>query len=412
MEDVQISFAANLGASAFAVGVLVILGLGLTFRQAIPILLIGNLAGGLGFGLAAAMGPALGFPQMIISRSAFGRKGNYLPAGLNWICTMGWFTFNTILGAMAMQAVIPGFNLYFGIAILIVIQTAIGILGHDMIHVFEKALAVLVGIVFLAFFILTLPRIGYAFSYVPPNGSADLASFGAIGATMALSFSFLISWAPYASDYSRYLPKRTSKLRIALLTMAGGAISSFCAELLGAIMAAIIRDPVSLAQNSSLFAGIVSFSGGLGTILLIVFVLGEIAANAINIYSNSLSTLALDQKARRWVTVGVGGVVGFVLAVVVGVNFVTDFESFLLVLDYWITPWLAIILVDFFISKRTEKTLRRNVKSVYWTVLVIYLISIAMGSLSGLLGGTDFSYFISFVIAGIAYFVYRKYGKN
>ena len=177
-------------------------------------------------------------------------------------------------------------------------------------------------------------------------------------------------------------------------------------------MAAIIRDPVSLAQNSSLFAGIVSFSGGLGTILLIVFVLGEIAANAINIYSNSLSTLALDQKARRWVTVGVGGVVGFVLAVAVGVNFVTDFESFLLVLDYWITPWLAIILVDFFISKRTEKTLRRNVKSVYWTVLVIYLISIAMGSLSGLLGGTDFSYFISFVIAGIAYFVYRKYGKN
>src|SRR5712692_1603951 len=105
-------FAANLTVADYVIGVLTVQVFGLTVIQALPVLAIGNLLAGLALGLSAAMGPKLGFPQMLSSRSSFGRQGNYLFGGLNWISTVGWFTVNTILGAEAVQAVLPGANFY------------------------------------------------------------------------------------------------------------------------------------------------------------------------------------------------------------------------------------------------------------------------------------------------------------
>ena len=42
-----------------------------------------------------------------------------------------------------------------------------------------------------------------------------------------------MSWSPYASDYSRYLPRTSSKWKVVAFTMAGGAIASAWAELAG-----------------------------------------------------------------------------------------------------------------------------------------------------------------------------------
>jgi NCS1 family nucleobase:cation symporter-1 len=424
-------FAANIGAAGFAIGILVVLGFGLTLAQALPILLISSLAGGLVLGLTAAMGPELGFPQMLISRSPFGRKGNYLPTGFNWISTIGWFTFNTIIGAMALQAIIPSFGLSIWIIMLMLIQVIIAIFGHDMVHVFEKVMSVVLGLVFLAIFISTIPELGSAFAYMPP-GASTAVSIGAIGATIAVAFSYVIAWAPYASDYSRYFPKKISKLRVALFAMIGSAIGSFTVELLGAIVAAIMKTPSVVTSNATLFSGIASHFGNVGTVMLAALAAGVVTANALNIYSNSLSALVLDVKAKRWLTVSIGGIIGFALAIAVGTNFVADFENFLLVLDYWITPWIAIMLVDFFIAKRTASTLNKKPRDFYLPTLGIYLLSILLsapfmwpsvicsasscavpfvGALAGIFGNADFSYFISFAIAGVAYFIYRKWKK-
>ena len=429
MRAFTVWFAANLGAAGFAIGVLAVWGFGLTLAQAIPVILISNIVGGFVLGMTASMGPELGFPQMFISRSAFGRKGNYLPAGLNWISTIGWFTFNTILGAMALVAIFPGFmptiSFYIWIIALMFIQVIIAIFGHDMIHVFEKVMSVVLGLVFLAIFVLTLPQLGAALAYVPPVAFAS--SLGAIGATIAVAFSYIIAWSPYASDYSRYFPKKTSKARVAMFAMLGGALGSFGVEALGAIVAAVLRTPAALSSNATLFLGISHAFGGLGIVLLAALAVGVITANALNIYSNSLSALVLDVKVKRWITVAVGGLLGLALALYVGENFAVDFENFLLILDYWITPWIAIMLVDFFIAKRTAKAMKGTAKLFDVRTIAIYLLSIALsapfmvpsgitgpviGSLSYIFGGADFSYFVSFAIAGVAYFLYRKYCKR
>ncbi|MCL4518253.1 MAG: cytosine permease [Thaumarchaeota archaeon] len=403
-------FAANLTIADYVIGVLITAVFGLTLLQSIPIMIAGNVLGGLVVGLSGAMGPKLGFPQMFSSRSSFGKRGNYIPGALNWISTAGWFTVNTILGTMAIQALIPSANYYLGAILLVAVQVLIGIYGHDFIHLFERAMSVILGLLFFAVLVLALPKIG---SVVPPNSSVFGAPIGAAATALAVTFSYIMSWSPYASDYTRYLPESSSKLKLTLFALAGGAIASFFVELIGAIVGA-------LTQSSDYFVSLRNFSGNLGDVVLVGLILGAVAANALNIYTNSLSALVLDVKAKRWITVTFAGALGLVLALIGGANFEGNFENFLLILDYWITPWLAIILVDFFVARRTTSEACENAKSWDFGTLGIYGLSVLIsvpfmvppsgwvGPLAYIFGGADFSYFISFGIAAILYGLYRK----
>jgi nucleobase:cation symporter-1, NCS1 family len=404
-------FASNLTIADYVIGVLVTQVFGLTFLQSLPILAIGNVLGGLVLGLSSAMGPKLGFPQMFSSRASFGRKGNYALGGLNWISTAGWFAVNAILGTLAVLALFPSANYYLVATILVSVQVLIGIYGHDFIHVFEKYMSVVLGLLFFVVFVLALPQLGKV------SNASQLAvplTLGAAGTTLAVSFSYIMSWSPYASDYSRYLPETTSKTRVVLYTLAGGAIASFAVEALGALVGALT------SSSLGYFVALRSFAGDAGDIVLVGLILGAITANALNIYTNSLSALVLDIKTKRWITVVAGGIVGLGLAFVGGNNFPANYENFLLVLDYWITPWLAIVIVDFYLVGRTTPSSTSSAPGWDLGALGIYALSILAsvpfmvwpstytGPLSKFFGGADFSYFISFGIAAILIYAYRK----
>lgn len=412
-------FASNLTVADYVIGVLCTLAFGLTVAQAIPILAFGNLLGGVFLGLSSAMGPSLGLPQMFSSRSSFGRKGNYVPGALNWISTAGWFTVNTILAAEAVHVLIPGANFAASAVLLVVVQVIIAIYGHDLIHLFEKAMSIVLGLLFLWVFVLTLPHLSNALSYVPAGGSVSTVALGAVGTVIAVSFSYLMSWSPYASDYSRYLPVSTSKGKVAIMALAGGALASFAVEAIGALVGA-------LTQSFDYFGALYRFAGDTGTLAVLAIILGAVAANALNIYTNSLSALVLDVRVKRWVTVIAGGVFGLVLALAGGAHFESFYENFLLALDYWITPWLAIVLVDFFVAKITTVGTSLDAKPWRLPTLLIYGISVAVsvpfmvpsvslgfpvGALAYLFSGADFSYFISFGVAAVLELLYlRKAG--
>jgi nucleobase:cation symporter-1, NCS1 family len=407
-------FAANLTVADYVIGVLTVQVFGLTVVQALPVLAIGNLLGGIVLGLSAAMGPRLGFPQMLSSRSSFGRRGNYLFGGLNWISTVGWFTVNTILGVEAVQAVYPGTNFYAGATILVAVQIIVAVYGHDFIHLFEKAMSIVLALLFFGIFVLTLPRLH---EVVPIGGAVAAPTLGTFGVVLAVSFSYLMSWSPYASDYSRYLPSSTSARKVALYALAGGAGASFAVEVIGALVG-------SLTPGLGFFGGLYSFAGIFGPLAILAIILGAMAANALNIYTNALSALVLDVKTKRWVAVVVGGLVGLALSFAGQVNFELNFENFLLVLDYWIMPWLGIVLVDYFISRRTTVQTSTEAPSLDGSALASYLVAVLVsvpfmvpairlwypvGALANLFGGADFSYFVSFLVAaGVTYFIRKR----
>jgi NCS1 family nucleobase:cation symporter-1 len=414
-------FAANLTIADYVVGVITTGFSGFTMSRIIPILLVGNLLGGLFVGLAAAMGPGLGFPQMLSSRASFGRLGNYIPGALNWISTVGWFTVNTILAVVALRVIFPGANFVLSAAAYVIIQAVIAIYGHDFIHLFEKVMSIVLGLLFLLIFVLTIPDLGKAFAY-QPGGAGSAFSLGSIGILLIICFSYLMSWAPYASDYSRYFAPSTSKTRVLVLALAGGAISSFAIEVLGALVASLTP-----SENGSFayFNGLNSYAGSFGALAMVTLILGAFAADALNLYTNSLSALVLDVKAKRWMTVTAGGVAGFIIAVAVQASFERFFENFLLALSYWIMPWLAIVLVDFYVAKRTSVETSANPARWDWSALAIYGFSILVsvpfmvpqvtlgypvGALSSWFGGADLSYFISFAVAFVLMTIVRTVG--
>ena len=82
------------------------------------------------------------------------------------------------------------------------------------------------------FVVLTISIAGKAdTSYTDGFSGAD--QIGAFIAYVAIVASFVIAWALYVSDYSRYLAPDTSPSRVFWLTFAGMAIASAWLEILG-----------------------------------------------------------------------------------------------------------------------------------------------------------------------------------
>jgi len=79
-------------------------------------------------------------------------------------------------------------------------------------------------------------------------------------------------------------------------------------------------------------------------------VLGSICANALNIYSGGMSFLTMGVKLKtnllRALTAVAFGVPGFFLAHWAMTNPANNLENFLLVMSYWIGPWLGVIFAD------------------------------------------------------------------
>lgn len=403
--------ASNLTIADYALGFLPV-SLGVPLPSMIVGLLVGNILGSLFLAVAVAMGPKMGVPQMFISRWSFGRKGNYLFAALNWISTAGWFTVNVILGTFALQTLFPIMPFYIGAVLTVVVEVLLAIYGYDIIHGFEKAMAILLGglFAFTTFIILTQHYAAIS-SYSPSTFGRGALAILAI--TLAASFAYVMSWSPYGSDYSRYLPENTP-FRASVLNAFGGAfIGSFWLEVLGAFVAIIVP-----SASNSISALPIAF-GVLGLPIVVAIALGGVAANVLNIYTNALSALVLDIRAKRWMVVVFGGCVGFLLALYGAGNFGGFYEQFLLLLDYWITPWFGILAIDFFVLKKASFAKMSLIPSFSWRAIASYLIGILIsvafipsisyvaytGPIAQLLGGADFSYFVSFIASAIIYYV-------
>jgi len=411
-------FGANLTIADFALGSLFF---GLPFSSIIIAIIVGNIFGGLLLGLNASMGPTFGYPQMMISRAVMGRTGNVPFALANWISTVGWFTVNIILGGYALQLAF-GLPFYLAAGVMVVVDVVLATYGHDIIHTFEKVMSVVLGIMFGAMTVLAYFKMGANFSAYQATASFNLYFWALV---VAVVFSYLMSWSPYASDYSRYLPRTSSKWKILAYTMAGGAIASAWAELAGFFV-------YVGANNTHLnaIAALASVSGGYQVFTLLAIVLGAVAADALNLYTNSLSALVLYNKAGRVQTVFLAGIVGFVLALIGSSNFGGFYQSFLLTLDYWITPWIGVMVGAFFVKKVMSGV--ESAPAFLKAGLGAYVLGLAVslpfmnltsycfpsgcltyvGPIANLIGGADVSYFVAAIAAFAAYALIARREKT
>ena len=399
--------AANLTIADFALG-FALVALRLPLLPSLIALGLGNVLGGAVLALSAAMGPTAGYPQMFIGRRPFGRVGGYIPAGLNWISTAGWFTVNTILGAFAVQLLAPALPFWAAAFVLVGGQTLIVVYGHNLVQVFERWMAFLLAILFAIATGIALSHGSAIAAWNPKPAGSTLALFAIV---LAASFSYIMSWSPYGSDYSRYLPETTSRTQVILYVFAGSAIASFWLEVVGVLIA------ILAPHASSSVAALQQVMGGFGAVAVLAVILGATTANALNLYSNAMSARVLDVRWPRWRLAVLAAVLGFGVALYGATqNFTGFYVNFLLLLDYWIMPWLAIVLLDFYWLRRQSPESFGRAPDWNLRGPIAYLIGLLasvpfmapearwyVGPLSAWFGGADFSYFIGFLVAGAVY---------
>ena len=408
-------FGANVEFATLVTGALATGVFGLSFWQAALAIVIGNVLGALALGALSTFGPKHGVPQLIQSRKAFGYYGNFIPGILNFVAGFSWFAVNTVLGVYALEWL---FHMSFGLGLVImaIIQIVIAVYGYNLIHVLERYLAIFLTVVFL---IVTV--YGFANGHISAAPNLKLASAvggttGAFMLTLAIAFSYCLGWMAFASDYTRYLPEKTSARAVFGNAFWSLLIAGIWLEVLGAALATLkgIFVPTDLVTHLLPYA--------LGVVTMIAVVLGTITANVLNIYSGALSSLVIDIPMKRWMSAVVVGVLGTLLAWYASQNgtFFSKYQTFLFLLGYWVAPWLAVVLVDYFVKAKGEYATsefydrKRPFGMGFWAWIIGVLASVPFMNQYGMFVGPfasshpqfgDITYFVGFVVAALVYAV-------
>src|SRR6202012_5877667 len=148
----------NMEFATVFVGFIGVAYFGLSFWATFLAIVLGTALGSLTLGLLSQDGPLYGVPQMVISRLGFGYWGNVLPAGVNaLVAGIGWFAVNSVSGALALNA-LTHLPEVLCLLIVVALQLAVALLGHNLIHVFERYAFPVLVIIFVVASIWTLSK--------------------------------------------------------------------------------------------------------------------------------------------------------------------------------------------------------------------------------------------------------------
>ena len=417
-------FMSNAQIATLAVGTFSITGGG-NLIWSILAIISGVLFGTFFMAFHSAQGPQLGLPQMIQSRPQFGYVGALLVWAFAYLQYAGFNIFNTILAGDALHSTIGGPSKMW-IVVATVVAAVVALVGYDLIHGVERWLTagflVIFGLLTIGVCTLSYPAGSFdlgGFKWTP-----FLIQFGAVA-------GYQISWAIYVSDYSRYLPPSVTVRKTFLWTYWGSALGAIWLMCLGAALAAWA------AANFETIASIKEAGdhvfSGFGAIALVFSTLGLISVTALNMYGGSLTLIsAIDsfKKIRptatlRIVTIGFTAVLSLIPALLIGENFLTNFEDFLLLVLYLFVPWTAVNLVDYYVVRRGHYAIAEifNPHGLYgrwgWRGITSYLVGFAAmlpflstskytGFVAAALDGADISMFVGLPVAGILYWVLAK----
>jgi NCS1 family nucleobase:cation symporter-1 len=417
-------FGSNVQLLTIVTGGLAVTVFGLPFAWAVLGLTVGNFVGGIFMALHAAQGPTLGVPQMVQTRGQFGSIGALLVVGIVIVMYVGFLSSNIVLGGEALASLTPGWPDSWGIVVVGVLGVVATIYGHDLIHAYARVMS------YVSSAVLVLAGVWIVRVHgLPPDFWArnSLSATGLMG-TISVAALWQISYAPYVSDYTRYMPADT------------GAIPAFWASYwgctLGSLLPMILGATVGLAApKGSLVHGLALLTAGISPLVLIVFSVGIAASNAMNLYCGMLSTLTFGQTlfpswspGPRARTIVALVLFGFALAgaILSKDSFLANYEDFILLLLYVLVPWTAINLVDYYLlrhGKYDVESFFRHDGGIYGRVngaaVTCYLLGILVqlpfvasalytGPIARTIGGIDLSWIIGLAVTSPVYYWLAK----
>jgi nucleobase:cation symporter-1, NCS1 family len=361
----------NMEFATIFVGVLAVAGFGMGFWSAALALIVGSAVGAVVQGALSLRGPKYGVPQMVLSRLGFGYWGNVLPAGLNSVTAgIGWFAVNSVSGALALN-VLTHLPQVLCLLIIVAVQVFVAFFGYNLIHMFERYAFPILAVIFLI-------ATGVILSKAHP-GAHHQTIPGAFLLTLGASFGYAAGWNPYAADYTRYFKPDSDRAAIAWSSGLGLFLSCALLEIVGAAVGTAVSPGNALAGPGGMTSLLAT---PLADLTLLAIALGAVSANVLNIYSGALSFTAIGIKlplSLRRAIVALGfGTIGFFLAWSGLHNAGAKYTNFLLIIAYWIAPWLAVIFCDMLLRRNPDESLLFATHRTNWAGPVAMLAGIGI----------------------------------
>jgi purine-cytosine permease-like protein len=374
----------------------------------------------------ASQGAELGLPQMIQSRAQFGVRGVIVPLLGVLVSLLGYNVVATVLLAAGLHQ-LWGLDGTASAVAISALAAALAIWGHDWLH---RVFRLLFWVSLPLFTVLSLAILaGRAGGHLQAPGGFGWPAFLT---QLASAASFNVTAAPYVSDYSRYLPQRTPRYQIILNVFAGSALSAIWLIALGAWLS------THMGVTDGLIA--LQLSGdavrqGLGSALAATSIAALVATIGMNAYSAMLTVLTtLDSlrpfsptRAWRVVVILAATVAWLLVATGFGDDAVTMVNAMLVIMLYFLMPWTAVNLIDYFLLRRGRYSIPDlcTPQGIYgaWggRGLKAYAIGFAAsipffvvpnfytGPVAERLGGIDIGWIVSLAVSSLAYLVLSRH---
>ncbi|WP_322060604.1 purine-cytosine permease family protein [Paraburkholderia sp. J63] len=415
-------FCTNVAPLAVISGATSVLVFHLDLVSAICAIAAGQFFGAIFHALTSAQGPLVGVPQMIQSRAQFGRYGSLLVVGFTTLIYLGFFVSNIILAGKTLHTAAPAVPAPVATVIGAVLATLVGVIGCHFIHRFNKVGAWFMGGALVIGIALMAPHLD---ARIFEQGHFDLANWFAMFGLCAV---WQISFAPYTSDYSRYLPASTGFAKTFAYTYFGTSLGTIFAFLFGVLA-------VSTGHSTDAMQAVREQTGLFGYVLICLFLVNIIGHNGMNLYGAVLSFITAAQTFRphwvpgRNVRVAVSAILlvaSTVTALWASSNFIALFLNAIFALRIVLAPWIAINLIDFYLVNNRHYRVAEIISSnggVYgsfnFKAIAIYVFGIAIqvpfmdesffhGPWASILGGADVSWMVGLVATALACYLFAS----
>ncbi len=366
----------------------------------------------------ATQGPVLGLPQMIQSRAQFGFRGVLLPLIGTLFTFVGFNVVDVVIIKSGLEEIF-GWNSVVVAVVITVVAAGLAIFGHDLLH---KAFRVLFWISLPLWLVLTYGVLSGA--VVATAATAGSLSWVAFLAQFGVAASYNITYAPYVSDYSRYLPRDTRPASIIASVFVGATASPVWLIPLGAWMATSLGASDALAGINATGNATVPL---LGSVLAVVATLVLVATMGLNAYSGMLTVVTgLDSvrsvrptRRLRVITIAVLAVGWLAMSLLLS-NATAALNTTLLIMLYLLVPWTAVNLTDFFFVRRGHYVIADlfTPAGVYgawsWRGLAAFAAGIAAeipflvlpfftGPAATAMGDVDIAFVVGLLVSGLVY---------
>jgi len=368
----------------------------------------------------ASQGAELGLPQMIQSRAQFGYRGVIVPLLATFVSLVGYNVVATVILSEGIQTLwsVNRITIAVGISLL---AAVLAVWGYDWLH---RVFRCLFWVSLPLFALLTVAIMaGRAGGNMAPAGGFNAVAFIT---QLASAVSFNVTAAPYVSDYSRYLPSKTPRAAIILNVFLGSALSAIWLIALGAWLAThmgMTDGLMALKQSGD------AVLGGLGSVLAITSIVALVATVGMNAYSAMLTLITTVDSIRKLRTsqslriafIAAITVLWIVVALSLGGDAITYVNAMLVMMLYFLMPWTAVNLIDYFWLRRGRYSIDAlfTPHGIYgawggrglFAYAIGFMVSVPFfvvpnvytGPIAARLGGVDLGWLVSLGAASLAY---------